>query len=718
MAFESYQSQIAPNYSESAAIGARAQQQKGQAILQTISSFNQAAAGLVQAAQGQEQYDKAVGTKEGAKVAQEDIAAGKIQLREKQESYEDKEYNRLVSAAYRNNAERESVNQLNMLAQENFNNPTAYLEQADVYIKSVVDSAPTPELKALLQTQLKDKAQAQLGQLSLEAKQREQTVAKIEIMDGLESKTDEIVNNARYGDVNLAGKQYAMLSEEIKSMVLSGDITPSQGAKLLDETEQRVQIQGQLGEFEDLMKSNPSGAQNYIDSIKDKGLEGMAPETVDRLANSMQADLNSYNARVRAANKENVKLQKEQEKMLAAYQHVGLNVEAGLVLDYKNEQDKKAVNMVFNDQIDTVDVNSPEGRAIVTDFVEKTGVVPEKVKGMIRVGLYSGNPEQVQVSVGLINQMVDNKPELLNQMSKEDVNFAIGVNSQIEMGIPAEQAIERQQKMAKIDVPTRTKEVNSQWESTKDFNKEVNSITEDFISENYDAGWFSKNPQAVPQMKTEMSKLIKDNMVLNGGNKEAAIKLAQKQMSNKWGSTSSTDIVVDEYDDKAKVFKGGKAEGKLTMTPYPPERVFDPNGDGEWVRNQYLSDLQELNKTDGDNKKRQFSLSPDMQSMNTNPRYMVMEKDEYGNQTPYLNKEGKPVYWKADYKKTEQYVEQQKLNQSKLELAQEEQQRTIKHRNFKRKLAEDRELIRQGRDARRLKKKKEAEDYTKKIMGN
>lgn len=718
MAFQSYESQVAPNYAESTAIGARAQQQKGQAILQTISSFNQATAGLVQAAQGQEKYNEAVETKEGARLAQEDIATGKIQLREKQESYEDKEYNRLISAAYRNKAERDSVNQLNMLAQENFNNPTAYLEQADVYIKSVVDTAPTPELKALLQTQLKDKAQAQLGQLAIEAKQREQTVAKIEIMDGITGKADEIVNNARYGDVNLAAKQYAMFEEEIKAMIVSGDVTPSQGAQMLNETEQRVQVQGQLGEFDDLIQNNPNAAQQYIDGIRKNGIDGMSPETTDRLANSMQSDLNSYNARVKAANKENEKLMKEQEKMLAAYQHVGLNIEQGMVLDYKDATDKKAVNMVFNDQVDNVDLNSPQGRDTVVDFVEKTGVVPEKVKGMIRVGLYSGNPEQIQLTVGLVNQMVDNKPELLTQMSKEDINFAMGVKSQIDMGIPAETAIERQQKMAKIDVPTRTKEIDNNWESTKDFNKEIDIITKDFISDNYDTGWFSKNPQAVPQMKTEIAKLVKDNMLLNGNNKEAAIKLAQKQILNKWGSTSSTDITVDEYDAEAKVFKGGKAKGELTMTPYPPERVFDPNGDGEWVRNQYLSDLQELNKTDGDNKKRTFSLSPDMQSMNANPRYMVMEKDEFGNQTPYLNKDGKPVYWKADYKKTEQYQEQQKLNQSKMELAQEEQQRTIKHRNFKRKLAEERELIRKARDARRLKKKQQAEDYTKKIMGN
>lgn len=657
--YETYREQVAIQSAPSIQGAANAQ---SNAALNLVKSFNQAAQGVSNVIQVESAIQEKQDINQANDEALQDIADGNLSYKEG-ETKAVESYNKLIAGASQAKLQNELKLGISDLSTQYANDVVGFNQAADEFLNSVVEGqAGSLETQANLKVygnNLKRGSEVAIAQRQVTLTKE---VAKSDIILNLSNKGEDILTNARSGDMEVSVNLYQDLQRETEQLVLSGDISAEKRASILSNTEKSMYQESLLGEFDSAIGNGLKDAEDYIEQLEvaqrngdDIGLD---PTTLDRTISTMKAEYNnelrslqSQQAAYDKANKDKIELELYTTEVSSA-------ITSGVPLDYKNTDDKKAVNKVFDSRTGEWSMADPAQQQAAVDFSTQTGVVPEKVISKIRTAVYAGNPEAARAGVDLLNRLITDNPALTEQFSDKDVAYATGVDRLQRAGVPIEEALSIQKEWLTRPIQERKKEVMSGYQGS-DFNDEVTQRVDNFIDANFDNSWFSSQPEASQAMKADYSVVYEKYLTLTGNPDDAAV-LTNKKINNKWGVTY--------------------INGEPEMMAYPPEKMLAGSAEEQqWIQDDIANVKESIAKGSSNflvgEEAYKVTLVADAKLMSGGvPRYLVMIQDENGIYSPHLSANGNPMYWTASYKDSKEYKESIAEQEAKVASAKERAQ--------------------------------------------
>lgn len=270
---------------------------------------------------------------------------------------------------------------------------------------------------------------------------------------------------------------------------------------------------------------------------------------------------------------EEQKKQREQQVDLSRVQEAK---SGGRQLDPGNEKDREALDYDY-DILVAPTLNDPglstaQKAQINIDYINKYGLVPKSLKGMVRTNVRNGTPDQQAYASQIIAGVADGHYMALNEIPSPDQTYALHLADAVKNGLTPKEAVERLEhqfnpaneaiiKKRKIDLG-KLKESNR-------YNPQE-ELKKIFAS---DTGWFDKiNPSEVPNINESMIVSfgeIFDQDYLFTGDAVAALNSATLRMKQISGVT--------------------KVNGSTQLVMYPPEKYYSlPNIPDKWIREQLI----------------------------------------------------------------------------------------------------------------------------------
>ncbi|MBF0246813.1 MAG: hypothetical protein HQL36_01875 [Alphaproteobacteria bacterium] len=345
-----------------------------------------------------------------------------------------------------------------------------------------------------------------------------------------------------------------------------------------------------------------------------------------------------------SARDEAVRLMKEHHPGIRRVQGA---MDGGVSLDPRDSGDRKAVDQYWrNVEAPAMAGRDPQARAAgIADFANKTGILPDDVKGYLRGAMRSGAPEDVARAADMLARLQDSSPEVLGDMDRKDIALGLEVADLMRAGVAPDQAVERAREA--IDPANQ-----AMREARKEGLKGLRSKYETWVKDHFDPTGLldflpfgpSNDTALSPdggmkdQVLSDFDNLFED-WYLRTGNEETARKQAFQELRRVWGPSS--------------------VDGGQHAMRYPPEAFYglgDPEADGEWMRDQLLGDLRQagLPKDTGTD---DLLLVPDArtarESATGKPTWLVMSRKD-GAFIPFADKDGKPLRWRPDQGKAKQ----------------------------------------------------------------
>lgn len=319
------------------------------------------------------------------------------------------------------------------------------------------------------------------------------------------------------------------------------------------------------------------------------------------------------------------------------YQGIVLGALTGSsVLDPKNEKDRNAADTYFDKVVtpNLAKASPDEAKTAITQYVERLGIMPERLRGQIRGGLRAGGPELRATAADIIDRLSEAAPHALDDFSTEDIAEGKAIAGMIRDGVPKEQALayaDQMQKLPKDVIDLRKKRL------TESNGALLTNSVKSLEAGAADRGWFSwmwsRAPAAADAAQAEFGRDFERAYLLTGDANVAA-KTAQATIKRAWGVSN--------------------VNGQPQFMKYAPETsygVLDHGPeDGAWIRNQLLEDVTKgaaFDPSKGDIANR-VVLAPDMQT-GRDLTYGVMLKNEMGAFEPMLDAKGRAMRWKPDF---------------------------------------------------------------------
>lgn len=259
------------------------------------------------------------------------------------------------------------------------------------------------------------------------------------------------------------------------------------------------------------------------------------------------------------------------------------------VLDPKNPDDVKAVNGFFNRnvapqlaqlRVPFAGADRDKARAGVTEFVMRTGIMPDPVKRTIRGGLRSGSPQFRVTAADMIDRLSESAPYVLNDFSVEDIALGKSIAQSVRDGMPPEEAIKLADDMQRI--PTEVKDLRRQRMRARVGNGQ--SMVEQASGralgsmQRSTLGYILGYPSVTvgDAATAEFRRMFEEAYVLTGDEQQA-------------------------YDSASAVFKRSwgvsNISGQPTLTKNAPEKLYGvlDHGadDGAWIRQQLVNDVNQ-----------------------------------------------------------------------------------------------------------------------------
>jgi len=484
----------------------------------------------------------------------------------------------------------------------------------------------------------------------------------------LDVHNDEASKMARAGD-----EAQALVNQEdhdlvIDSMVASGDLPVDEAQNAKDALTRRIQQQTQLGGLERIIfDENLSTREQYekgvsfVESIRDAELEDIGPEDKDKLLSvldskikSLEVDLSRQESEITveqgrvisdlmiAANTGSRPSQEIVEDANQLYDSgvIDFRQRASIITtaSRKSQADiskSEAINKVaikisgdtnamplekdvntFYDEYETNYVGNPANQAL---FVQRTGVVPSRMKQRLETDINSGDPARMEQAIDLIDR-VDELPGMFGQLvTAGQEAFATQVVTLSEV-MPMDQAVKEARRI--VD-PTNASYIASRQEVIKaeKYPEKYSKWTEDAIG-----GLFVDMPvgRALSQAENQYAILF-ETYFTNGLNASQAQDKAKRIMQTNW------------------------TDSEFGVMPYAPEQYYPISG--EELRGQaYFQASMELDKKI--NKDNVYLLTNDHTARTASrgrPEYILMYQEEDGTlATIYDEATGQNLYWYPD----------------------------------------------------------------------
>ena len=484
----------------------------------------------------------------------------------------------------------------------------------------------------------------------------------------LDVHNDEASKMARAGD-----EAQALVNQEdhdlvIDSMVASGDLPVDEAQNAKDALTRRIQQQTQLGGLERIIFDEDLSTReqyekgvSFVESIRDAELEDIGPEDKDKLLSvldskikSLEVDLSRQESEITveqgrvisdlmiAANTGSRPSQEIVEDANQLYDSgvIDFRQRASIITtaSRKSQADiskSEAINKVamkisgdtnamplekdvntFYDEYETNYVGNPANQAL---FVQRTGVVPSRMKQRLETDINSGDPARMEQAIDLIDR-VDELPGMFGQLvTAGQEAFATQVVTLSEV-MPMDQAVKEARRI--VD-PTNASYIASRQEVIKaeKYPEKYSKWTEDAIG-----GLFVDMPvgRALSQAENQYAILF-ETYFTNGLNASQAQDKAKRIMQTNW------------------------TDSEFGVMPYAPEQYYPISG--EELRGQaYFQASMELDKKI--NKDNVYLLTNDHTARTASrgrPEYILMYQEEDGTlATIYDEATGQNLYWYPD----------------------------------------------------------------------
>lgn len=314
-------------------------------------------------------------------------------------------------------------------------------------------------------------------------------------------------------------------------------------------------------------------------------------------------------------------------------------------IDPKSTEDKKAVDLTYEKvllpKVDSVEAPAAK-KQIITNFVDKMGIVPESLRGKMR-GVFRGDDvDQKIFYADLVGRIQDAKPQALDDFDDKDITQAIMINEMVKAGTPNEQAVEKVQKLTEGINAGRLeilKEDFSNLVEDKGTEVQINSQKViNIVQDTFDEGVFSMNASLPNQQLgveeaavKEYKDLYKTWYLNTNGDTELAKKQAQKALKRTWGTTG--------VNRKSK-----------QLTKYPIEKAYPGMGTKE-IKEDLMSDVRKIHAfkdVSPDDVYIQWDPRITGREYSKYPRYRILAENEEGLLDPVIF-EGKDNLWRPDY---------------------------------------------------------------------
>jgi len=235
--------------------------------------------------------------------------------------------------------------------------------------------------------------------------------------------------------------------------------------------------------------------------------------------------------------------------------------------DPNNPKDKALVNGAFDRMIKS---NDPNLQAQAVELSARTGIVPAQLVSTVSGRLTVGNTQQKVQAAQIISQLITKNPRLVSAFPQTIQAQALGINRNIEAGVPAEQAIAFSEKNLDQNksFDRDRKEQAFQMDNSKKL-REANIA--DLKSELSDIPFSIKSAEVPDALVGQYEHLTKEFYMNTGASYEDATAHAKAIIKSQW---KMTDI-------------GGKPK----LQRYAPEAMYPYGSSTKWIKTQLLDTL-------------------------------------------------------------------------------------------------------------------------------
>ena len=591
-------------------------------------------------------------------------------------SIEAQAYNAAMKSAYLSQVSTDAKEQIERIAAQYPNDVQGFRSNIGQYTQGLLQGVGDEYREAAEATVNNYVANAETAVFKNEiATNRAQANASRQLAINLHN--DESAKMARDGDPDQAIVNQQHHDLVIDSMVASGDLAADDAQIAKDSLSKRIQQQTQLGELERVIfDENLSTREQYekgvafVERIRDADLTDIGPEDKDQLMsvldskiNSLRVDLSREESQISvetgrvisdlmiAANTGSRPAQDIVEDANKLYDDgdIDFRQRASIITTVSKESQaqinkaqsiskvamkisgdttamplEKDVN-TFYDEYEANYIGNPANQAL---FVQKSGVVPSRMKERLETDINSGDPVRMEQAIELIDR-VDELPGMFGQLvTAGQEAFATQVVTLSEV-MPMDQAVKEARRI--VD-PTNATYIESRRQVIKDqkYPEKYRKWTDDAIG-----GLMVDMPvgMALSQAERQFGVLF-ENYFTNGLNASQAQQKAAKIMKTNW------------------------TDSEFGVMPYAPEQYYPISG--EELRDQaYTQASVQLDKTVG--RDNVYLLTNDHTARTASrgqPEYIVMYQEEDGTlSTIYDEVTGQNLYWYPD---VDQAIERQK----------------------------------------------------------
>lgn len=341
---------------------------------------------------------------------------------------------------------------------------------------------------------------------------------------------------------------------------------------------------------------------------------------------------------------------KKEQAEAAEMARVTAALGGGPFMDFRNSKDKEAVDKHFEKVFLPGLKNLPPEQAMdkAIQHSVQLGMMPERVKSMIRTGLRNGDASTVASVAQTVKKLQNSNPQIFNDFAnyEEDVRLANMVNSYVDSGLEPSLAVQRTKDALAVSASDR-KAREEQYEIERgDSTKKRRESDTAWLTSRKDA-WGS-DPDVPVAMRNDFDNIAQLEFQRTG-NLEASRRFAEQQVDRNWGRT--------------------KIGGTTIYMKYPPEKfyglgVMSPEQNSKWIGQQLVDDISGLapminaGSPAGDEKGHKIDpekllVMPDPTRVkNGRPTYVVSFLGNDKIFYPVLDKAGKPMRWAPDWERS------------------------------------------------------------------
>lgn len=258
-------------------------------------------------------------------------------------------------------------------------------------------------------------------------------------------------------------------------------------------------------------------------------------------------------------------------------------------VDPKNTKDKEAVDLTYT-QVLLPKIEAEENPAaqkqMITNFVDKMGIVPENLRGKMR-GVFRGDDvEQKVYYADLVGRIQDSKPQALDDFDDKDITQAVMIDEMVKAGTPNELAVGKVAKLTEGINAGRLEVLQAELDGARQdvgTKREQNAKVINTVQDAFDEGIFSRNA-SLPQQQlgvesaavNDYKKLYETWFLNSNGDATLAKKQAIKALKRTWGTTNVNGT-------------------SKQLTKYPIEAAYSgmPAKD---IKHELMSDLKKLDQ--------------------------------------------------------------------------------------------------------------------------